>query len=904
MPTVRLPGRLRLFEMKRALLLTLLLVTLPATAIAGQSSSVDEDASLGAFVLAVEAALASGDPEVWKSLVSPNNHMETALAFFDHVAFGRVTRSVVRERDRLPLDGALPGEGFRLFTDVFLESGTRGRINTLRLDVRKPRGADDPQPWRILSQEVLTAVEGLHRLSLTTDPYYTATDLVITSVDLELRLTGDVFVVDTADGVTGVVLIGDGTMRFTPAPAEERGQVRLFARDESIQSPFNAAYLRFNPVEFEQRVKPQLQPGTRLDSRTLRRAQEVFGQEAGKSFSLDLRDLSRENWSLLPQPGDFLAEVRTRRFDTLTFARSTAEAEDVTLFHRAQGRNIAAYASEMKLSARGQFFDEDDLREYDVLDYTIDVAFTPEREWLDGRAQIKLRVQAFALAALTLKLADDFTVTSITADRLGRLMFLRVRNQNNVVVNLPAPLPRDTELTLHITYSGPIRTQSLDQESVEQGSSQGVQLRADELPYVPPEENWLFSNRSHWYPQNQVTDYATSTVRFSVPAGYKAIVSGIEAADSPVVLAAAVPGEADRVLYIYEAAQPARYLGAVVSRFEVADRAAVALDVEGPRNSVTLTIEANRRQVDRGRELLPTAAEIFQFYAALVGAVPFEAMTIAMVEHERPGGHSPAYFAVLNNPPPIRTYSHRHDPAAFSNFPEFFIAHEIAHQWWGQAVGWKNYHEQWLSEGFAQYFAALYAQQRRGEDTFRDILKQFRRWAMDQSDQGAVYLGYRLGHIKGDSRVFRAIAYNKGAAVLHMLRRWLGDDAFFRGLRRYYSENQFRKAGTDDFRRAMEAESDVPLERFFERWVYESGLPRVRYSSSVQGQELVVRFEQAGNDVYDVPVTVSIRYADRTVEEVVTLTEALVEKRFPLAGNLRGVEINHDDGALGHFNRR
>jgi aminopeptidase N len=278
-------------------------------------------------------------------------------------------------------------------------------------------------------------------------------------------------------------------------------------------------------------------------------------------------------------------------------------------------------------------------------------------------------------------------------------------------------------------------------------------------------------------------------------------------------------------------------------------------------------------------------------------------LTIAMVEHERPGGHSPAYFAVLNNPLPITPWAPRHDPAAFNNFPEFYLAHEIAHQWWGQAVGWKNYHEQWLSEGLAQYFAVLYAKERRGEETFRSVLRHLRRWAMDQADQGSIYLGYRLGHIKGDSRVFRAIVYNKGAAVLHMLRRLVGDDAFFRGLRRYYAENTFKKAGTEDLQRAMEAESGRSLERFFERWVYASGLPRVRYSITSTGEVATVRFEQIG-DVYDVPVTVSFTYADKTVEEVVSLSEAVVEKRFPLAGNLRNTEVNADAGALGHFERK
>ena len=104
--------------------------------------------------------------------------------------------------------------------------------------------------------------------------------------------------------------------------------------------------------------------------------------------------MSRETWSLLPQPGDFVAEVRTRRFDDLTYARSSGEAEDVTMFQRARKRNISAYASEQKLQSRGRFFDEDDLVDYDVLDYDIDASFYPEREWMEGRTRMRLRVKS------------------------------------------------------------------------------------------------------------------------------------------------------------------------------------------------------------------------------------------------------------------------------------------------------------------------------------------------------------------------------------------------------------------------------------------------------------------------------------------------------------------------------
>ena len=232
------------------------------------------------------------------------------------------------------------------------------------------------------------------------------------------------------------------------------------------------------------------------------------------------------------------------------------------------------------------------------------------------------------------------------------------------------------------------------------------------------------------------------------------------------------------------------------------------------------------------------------------------------------------------------------------------MAHEMAHQWFGQAVGWKNYHEQWLSEGFAQYFAALYARERRGEGTFRDILRQFRRWAIEDSDQGPVYLGYRLGHIKNETRVFRALVYNKGAAVLHMLRGLVGDEHFFTGLRRFYAQNRFKKAGTDDLRKAMEAESGRNLERFFERWIYDSTIPRLRFSSAVEGQELVVRFEQVG-EIFDLPVTVTVTYTDgKTADHLVLVTDASVERRLPLTGAIRSIEPNQDGGAVAIIEKR
>jgi aminopeptidase N len=313
-------------------------------------------------------------------------------------------------------------------------------------------------------------------------------------------------------------------------------------------------------------------------------------------------------------------------------------------------------------------------------------------------------------------------------------------------------------------------------------------------------------------------------------------------------------------------------------------------------------VESSGLLARRGRELFDEAQRVMKFYGSVVSDIPYPSFTLAIVERDQPGGHSPPYFAALSHPPPATPISWRSDPAYFDGFPEFFLAHEAAHQWWGQAVGWKNYHEQWISEGFAQYFAALYAQRARGDRVFFDMLRQFRRWSLSESDQGPIHLGSRLGHVKRDPRVFRALVYNKGAAVLHMLRRLLGDEVFFRGVRRFYMDRRYQKAGTEDFERAMEAESGRVLDRFFERWIYGSGIPRIQYGSQVRDKQVVMRFEQAGDQVFDIPVTVTLTYADgRTSNVVVPVSDSLVERAIPTEGVVRRVQINQDSAALAEF---
>lgn len=864
---------------------------------------------VAAFLRQIEDIARTGDARAFFVLLADGADRQRAREFAEFELLPGATRIVLQERDRENLRGSLPGNGYRVFADVFAEFGDRARVSTWRFDIRRTGEA-----FRLVEAERITSTENLYRLSLTRTKQYAAHDLTITAEDLELRLSsGSVFLSEIDQGVTGVVLLGDGDMRFHPHPETERGQVRIFSGSETLDTHFDAAFVRINPAEFESRLDPARLTPRDVNAKDLRRADEIFRQEIPNSFSLDLGVLSPETWSLLPPYGDVLAEIHTKKYDTLTYARSTAEPEDITLFDRKHRHNIALYASQQKLERRGRFYDEDDLTDLDVNDYDIDIEFQPQRLWIQGRVLLRLKVRAPMMNTLTLKLADSLSVQSIVTTRFGRLFPIRVRNQSTIVANLPSPLPRGAEMLVSVSYAGRLDPQPAQTESLQIGRVSGSPQ--EDLPIVAPEANYLYSNRSYWYPQGQVTDYATARMRFTIPAAYDCVASGDLAVGYPIPADATTDPTRARKVYQFTADQPVRYLAFVVSRFTRTDTVTVVLpppvrppiDGDPPPSGVSydtlsVAVAANPRQAQRGRSLIERATGIAEFYASLVDDCPYPSFTVALVENDLPGGHSPGYFAALNQPLPTTPFVWRNDPAAFQDYPEFFIAHELAHQWWGQAVGWRNYHEQWLSEGFAQYFAALYAEHHRGREVFGEVMRQMRRWAMDQGAQGPVYLGYRLGHIKNDSRVFRALVYNKSAVVLHMLRRLLGDETFFRGVQRFYRESRFRKVGTENLRAAMERESGRSLDRFFERWIYNSTTPRLKFGyrteQTASGPEVVMRVEQLG-EIFDVPVPITLAYADRKpVDMIIPVTDRVAELRVRLAGRLKTVIIRHDDGML------
>jgi hypothetical protein len=891
------------------------LLVLPA--LANAQGTLPPNDGIAKIMRELERVVMNADAKAYEDLLLPG--AKTSEEFLGEWVQPGVTRSVVRERLRAEVADLSKGDAYDVYVDALAESGRNGRVGTWLIRVsRDPAAAT---VWKIAGLNVLTTVRGLYRLALNPDKQYTVVNLALSVEDFELRVpSGTAFLAETDAGVTGIVILGRGDMTFSPTPDSEKGQVRIYSGADVLSGRFSWVYLRGHPAEFDRRLDVTTFHARDVDARDLRRAEAVFQENLGRSFGIELADLSADTWSVLPKFGDLVAEMQADRTH-LTYMRSSGDPEDIRFFDRTRNRTIAVYASRQKLATRGPFFSEDDSNELDVVNYDIEASLDPRREWIDGKATMLLTARRGPVSTLVLSLAESLVVRSVLSRRFGYLMALRVSGQDDIIINLPQSLRPDELLDLEFTYSGRLPAVPPEREALEfdapirppgdpggAASRGGRWAQGNEFFAIQPMPSYIYTGRSGWYPQPDITDYATATLRLRVPENYATVASGSLEEGYPRQLPS--DGRTFWWEYKFNATQPVRYLGWATSRFVHVDTASYSIeqadegDIAKTGVSYTfgeVTVHSSGMLARRGRDLFDETLRVMKFYGSMLTDVPYPSFTLAIVERNQPGGHSPPYFAALSQPPPATPISWRTDPAYFDGFPEFFLAHEAAHQWWGQAIGWKNYHEQWISEGFSQYFAALYAENFR-RDVFRNVIAQMARWTLDRSDQGPVYLGYRLGHIKNDGRVFRALVYNKGALTLHMLRKLIGDDAFFRGLRRFYSTWRFKKAGTEDVKAAFEAESQRDLDAYFDRWIYGSSLPRLKFSYTTESDAVNVRFEQIG-DVFELPVTVTLKHANSTIDITVPVTEQVTTQRIPISAPLRGVSVNEDDAAPAVFVR-
>jgi len=175
------------------------------------------------------------------------------------------------------------------------------------------------------------------------------------------------------------------------------------------------------------------------------------------------------------------------------------------------------------------------------------------------------------------------------------------------------------------------------------------------------------------------------------------------------------------------------------------------------------------------------------------------------------------------------------------------IAHELAHQWTGDLITCKSWEHIWLNEGWATYLTAIWFEQRDGEVGYLDSMRRNFGVAWRDDTDNELPMVSPIYENSWETFRRRANPYPKGASILHMLRKKLGDDLFWKGVQLYMNRHAYDVVETHDFRYALEEASGLSLEHFFEQWCYRPGTPDldVTVDYDPRSSELIVDIEQA-----------------------------------------------------------
>jgi aminopeptidase N len=235
---------------------------------------------------------------------------------------------------------------------------------------------------------------------------------------------------------------------------------------------------------------------------------------------------------------------------------------------------------------------------------------------------------------------------------------------------------------------------------------------------------------------------------------------------------------------------------------------------------------------------------------------------------------------------------------------EGLIAHETAHQWFGDAVTEGEWPHVWLSEGFATYFSALWTEHAYGDSAFRADLTKMRSGAIGPAIAAEkAVVDTTLSDV---AKVLNSNVYPKAGFTLHMLRREIGDSAFFRGIRSYYAKYRHKNALTQDLMREFESASGQSLGWFFDQWFWRAGFAVLNVGWRYDGskQRVMLDVEQAARFApYRVKVAVDLADSAgavrRTYVTIPAEPRSVVEVPLAAPSAPARVVLDADVGVLG-----
>jgi aminopeptidase N len=427
----------------------------------------------------------------------------------------------------------------------------------------------------------------------------------------------------------------------------------------------------------------------------------------------------------------------------------------------------------------------------DVQNYDLSFDLPDSGSTFEGRAVLTIRrtarVDTLLLDLLSLRV--DSVLVNGRSTIFGR---------DQATIRIPLPSGSGDELTVAVRYGG--------------RPTNGLIIKTDSLGrWSAFGDNWP-NNARHWIPSvDHPSDKATVSFAVRAPSRLKVIANGELLEETPVPARA---GESPRTLTRWREARPVPVYVMVIA---AAPLAKLDLERAACGHAEFGCVAQSVYFFPEERDFLPgpfaQSPGIVDFFSSLVGSFPYEKLAHLQSSTSYGGMENSSAIFYADN------LFKRHSLGAG------VIAHETAHQWFGDAVTEREWSDVWLSEGFATYFAQLWTERHLGDSAFRAERLQSRREVI-----GSVVSASRPvvdTNVTNYGQLLNTNSYQKGGWVLHMLRRMLGDSAFFGGLRSYYQKYHHGNAMTDDLRHELEVSSGKPLGWFFDQWLRRPGFPEL-----------------------------------------------------------------------------
>jgi len=484
----------------------------------------------------------------------------------------------------------------------------------------------------------------------------------------------------------------------------------------------------------------------------------------------------------------------------------------------------------------------------DALHYTFRLTLSDESDELTGEATIDLRFLQNGLREVTFDLASAAN---------GKGMAIAEVISGGAPVSYAHQADR-----LKLTLNDPPKAGERRQFTVRYRGVPANGLRMLKNKFgerVFFSENWP-NNARQWLPMiDHPYDKATSEFIIIAPVKYQVVANGLLQEEIDL-------GDGLRLTHWKQSVPIASWLNAVgVAQF--------AVHHAGPVKGVPLQTWVYRQERETGPAWFETKArQAMEFFSEQIGPYSYE--KLANVEAAGFGGGTEHASAIFYGENSILT---RPDAG--------LIAHEIAHQWFGNSITEKDWDDVWLSEGFATYFTLLVAEHYQGRDAFVAGLQRSRStiFTLEKRSPDLAVLHNNLSDMK---KVLNQLIYQKGGWTLHMLRNLMGTEKFWLGIRDYYQRYRNSSASTDDFRKVMEENSGLELSWFFRQWLARAGSPVVegswRYDAATK--KIVIDLTQAqAAEAYRLPLEVGLTLEGAQPPRIEKIEMIQKQQRFEIA---------------------